>query len=177
MLVTQSCPTLHNHLDCSPPGFSVHGILQARTQSGLPFPSLGDLCDPGIEPGSPALKADSLPSIVSQFSCSVVSDTSQPQGLQHVRLPCPSLSPGVCSNSRPLSWWCHPTISSSVTPFSCLQSFPVLRKDELALFNELALRIRWPKYWSFGISPSNEYSGLISFRVDWLISLLSNGLL
>ena len=48
-----------------------------------------------------------------------------PHGLQHARLPCPSLSPGVCSNSCPLSWWCHPTILSSVTPFSsCLQSFP-----------------------------------------------------
>ena len=48
----------------------------------------------------------------------------QPHGLQHARLPCPSLSPGVCSNSCPLSWWCHPTILSSVIPFSCLQSFP-----------------------------------------------------
>jgi len=50
---------------------------------------------------------------------------SQPHGLQHARLPCPSLSPGVCSNSCPLSQWCHPTISSSATPFSsCPQSFP-----------------------------------------------------
>ena len=48
-----------------------------------------------------------------------------PQKQQHARLPCPSLPPGVCLNSRPLSWWCHPTVSSSVTPFySCLQSFP-----------------------------------------------------
>ena len=91
---------------------------------------------------------------------------------------CPSPTPGVYSDSCPLSWWYHLTISSSVTPFSsCPQSFPVLGKDELALFNELTIRIRWPKYWSFGISPSNDYSGLISFRVDWLISLLSKGLL
>ena len=49
----------------------------------------------------------------------------QPNGLQHTRLPCPSPSPGACSNSCPLSWWCHPTVSSSVIPFSsCLQSFP-----------------------------------------------------
>ena len=54
----------------------------------------------------------------------VVSDSLEPQGLQDARLPCPSLSPGVCSNSYPLSWWCHPTISSSVAPFSCLQFFP-----------------------------------------------------
>ena len=59
------------------------------------------------------------------FSHSVVSDSLWPHGLQHTRLPCPLLSPGVCSNSCPLSWWCHPTISSSVTLFSsCPQSFP-----------------------------------------------------
>ena len=58
------------------------------------------------------------------FSHSVMSNSLQPHGLQHDRLPCPSLSPGVYSNSRPLNQWCHPTISSSVIPFSCLQSFP-----------------------------------------------------
>ena len=57
--------------------------------------------------------------------CSVGESCQQPHGLQQIRLPCPSLSPGVCSNSCPLSWWCHPTISSSVVPFSSrLQSFP-----------------------------------------------------
>ena len=60
-----------------------------------------------------------------QFSCSVVSDSLQPHGLQHARPPCPSPTPRVYSNSRPLSQWCHPTISSSVVPFSsCLLSFP-----------------------------------------------------
>ena len=58
------------------------------------------------------------------FSCSVVSSSLQPYGLQQARLPCPSSSPRACSNSCPLSQWCHPTISSSVVPFSCLQSFP-----------------------------------------------------
>ena len=59
-----------------------------------------------------------------QFNISVMSDSLWPHGLQHNRPPCPS-TPGVYSNSRPLSWWCHPTISSSVVPFSsCLQSFP-----------------------------------------------------
>ena len=76
------------------------------------------------------------------------------------------MSPGVCSHSCPLSWWCHPIISSSVIPFSfCLQSFPAS-----GFFpNESALCIRWPKYWSFSFStsPFNEYSGLISFRIDW----------
>ena len=66
------------------------------------------------------------PSVQSvQFSRLVVSDSLWPHGLQHVRLPCPSPIPGACSNSCPLSWWCHPTISSNVIPFSsCLQSFP-----------------------------------------------------
>ena len=62
-----------------------------------------------------------------QFSHSVMSDSLWPHGLQHTRLPCPSPNPGACShssNSCPLSRWCHPTISSSVVPFSCLQSFP-----------------------------------------------------
>ena len=66
-----------------------------------------------------------LYSISVQFSSPVVSDSLRPHGLQHTRLPCPSPTPGACSNSCPLSWWCHPTISSSVIPFSsCLQSFP-----------------------------------------------------
>ena len=86
--------------------------------------------------------------------------------LQHARLPCPSPSPEACSNSCPLSQWCHPTTSSFVTFFSsCPQIFPRTR----IFSNESALRIRWPKFWnfSFSISPSNEYSGLISFRIDW----------
>ena len=74
-----------------------------------------------------------LKSVVSvQFSCSVVSDSLRPYGLQHARLPCPSPTPGAYSNSCPLSWWCHTTMSSSVVPFSsCLQfiqasrSFPM----------------------------------------------------
>ena len=60
-----------------------------------------------------------------QSSHSVVSDSLWPHGLQHTRAPCPSPTPRACSNSCPLSWWCYPTISSSVVPFpSCLQSFP-----------------------------------------------------
>ena len=62
MLVTQSCPTLYNPMNYGPPGSSVHGILQARILEGLPFLSPGDLPDPGIEPRSPVLQADALPS-------------------------------------------------------------------------------------------------------------------
>ena len=94
-----------------------------------------------------------------QFSCSVISDSLQTHGLQHTRLPSLLPTPGAYSNSCPSSWWCHPTISSSVVPFSSNRVFS----------NKSILCIRWPKYWSFSFSssPSNEYSGLISFRVDW----------
>ena len=61
---------------------------------------------------------------VVQFSCSVVSNSLQSHGLQHARPPCPSPTPRAYSNTCPSSQWCHPTISSSVVPFSCLQSFP-----------------------------------------------------
>ena len=99
-----------------------------------------------------------------------------PMDCQHARPPCPSPTPGVYSNSCPLSRWCHPTISSSVVPFSsCLQSFPASG----SFLVESVLPIRWPKYWSFSFntSPSNEYSGLISFRTDWLDLLAVQGTL
>ena len=102
-----------------------------------------------------------------QLSRSVISHSLWPHVLQHTRPPCPSPIPGACSNSCPSSCWCHPTISSSVVPFlSCLQSCPIIR----VFPNESVLPIRQPKYWSFGfcISPSNEYAGLISFKIDLL---------
>ena len=104
---------------------------------------------------------------------SVVSDSWRPNGLQHARLPCPSLSPRACSNSCPLSWWCHP---NSVDPLLVLPSiFPSIR----VFSNESVVRIRWPKYWSisFIISLSNKYSGLISFRIDWFDLLAVQGTL
>ena len=110
-----------------------------------------------------------------QISCSAVSISLRSHGLQHTRCLCLSPPPGACSNSCPSSQWCHPTISSSVVPFpSSLQSFV----SSGAFSNEAVLHIRWPKYWSFtfSISPSNEYSGLISFRIDCLISLQSKRL-
>ena len=95
-------------------------------------------------------------------------------GLQHARPHSPSPTPGVYPNPCPSSQWCHPTISSSVIPFSsCPQSFPASGSKESAL------HIRWPKYWSFSfsISPSNEHPGLISFRMDWLDLLAAQGTL
>ena len=86
--------------------------------------------------------------------------------LRHARLPCPSPTPRACSNSCPSSWWCpfnHLTLLS-LSP-------PAFNPSSIRVFsNKSVLRIRWPKYWSFSfnISPSNEYSGLISFRMDWL---------
>ena len=100
-----------------------------------------------------------------QFSLSVMSDSLRPHGLQDTRLPCSSPTPRACSNTCLSSWWCYPTFSSSVVPFfSCLQSFPAS-----VFSNESVLHIRWSKYWRFrfSFSPSNKYSGLISFRIDW----------
>ena len=107
-----------------------------------------------------------------QFSRSVVSDSLRPHELQHTRPPCPSPTPGVYPNPCPSSQWCHPTICR---PLLLLPSiFPSTR----VFSNESALCIRWPKYWSFSfnISPSNEYSGLISFRIDYLDLLEVQGL-
>ena len=112
-----------------------------------------------------------------QFSRSAMYNSSRPHGSQHTRPPCLSPTPGVYPNSCPLSQWCHPTISSSVIPFSSSSSsiFPSIR----VFSNESALRIRWPKYWSFSfnISPSNEHPGLIPFRMDWLDLLAVQGTL
>ena len=155
------------------------------------------------------------------FSHLVVSSSLWPHGLQHTRLPSPSLTTWACSNSWPLSWWYHSTISSSVAPFSsCPQSFPasgsfpmswlfpsggqsigasasvlpmniqgwfplgliglicLLSKGLSRVFSsESALCIRWPKYWSFSISPPYEYSGLISLRIDCIDLLAVQGTL
>ena len=109
-----------------------------------------------------------------QFSRLVVPDSLAPHGLQHARPPCPSPTPGVYSNSCPLSRWCHPTTSSSCHLLLLPPSiFPSIR----VFSSESVLHIRWPKYWSSSISPSNEYSGLISFRMDWFDLLSVQGTL
>ena len=103
------------------------------------------------------------------FGCQVVAASLRPDGLQHTRPPGPSPSPGVYSNSCPLD----PTISFSVSLFSCLQSFPAS-----GLSHELTLHIRWPQYWSFSlsISPSHEHPGLVSLGWTGWVSLQSKGL-
>ena len=101
-------------------------------------------------------------------------DSLWPHELQHTRVPCPSLSPRVCSNSCPLTWWCY----NHLILWHPLLLLPSLFPRVRVFSNELALCIRWLKYWSFSlsISPSNEYSELIPLGLTGLISLLSKGL-
>ena len=102
---------------------------------------------------------------VVQFSHSVMSHSLQPHWLQHTRPPCPSPTPEAYSNSCPLRQWCHQPSHLLLSPSPPPSVFPSIR----VFSNKSVLRMRWPKYWSFSFSicPSNEYSGLISFRIDW----------
>ena len=96
--------------------------------------------------------------------------------IQHARLPCPSPTPKACSNSCPSSQWCHPTVSSSVVPFSsCFQSF--LASGSFPVSQFFTSGGQSIGSFSFSISPSNEYSGLISFKMDWLDLLAVQGTL
>ena len=106
--------------------------------------------------------AQSCPTLCNPMGCST------PRFLSR----CPSPAPKACSNSCPSSWWCHPTISSSVCPLLLLPSiFPSIR----VFSSESVLCIRWPKCWSFSICPSNEYSGQISFRINWFALFVVQG--
>ena len=111
-----------------------------------------------------------------QFGRSVMSNSLQPHGLQHARLPCPTRTPRACSVSYPSSWWCHPTIFSSVIPFSsCLQSFPASGSSPMNQFftsGDQSIGVS-----ASVISPSNEYSKLIFFRIDWFDLLVVQGTL
>ena len=92
-----------------------------------------------------------------------MSDSFPPHGPQQARLPFPSLSPGLCSNSCPLS-----LMPSNYLILCCpLLLLPSVFPSIRVFSKESALHFRWPKDWSFSVCPSNEYSGLISFRIDW----------
>ena len=108
-----------------------------------------------------------------QFSHSVMSDSLWPHGQQHTRLPCPSPTPGACSNS------CLVMPSNHLILYCPLYLLPSIFPSIRVFSNESVLLIRWPKYWSFSfiISPSNEYLGLISFRMDWMGLLAVQGTL
>ena len=129
----QLCLTLCNPMDCSPPGFSDHGILQARILEWVAIPFFGRYFWLRLNPGHLLCRQilyhlnhrrhTSVQSV--QFSCSVLSDSLRPHESQHTRPLCPLPTPRVYSNSYPSSQWCHWAISSSVVPFSsCPQSLP-----------------------------------------------------
>ena len=102
-----------------------------------------------------------------------MSNSLWPHELQHLRLPCPSLGPGTCSDSCPSNQWCHPTSHPLCSLLLLPSIFPSIR----ILSNGSVLRIKWPKYWSFSISPSNDYSGPTSFQIDWFVLLAVQGTL
>ena len=112
-----------------------------------------------------------------QFSHSVLSNSFQPHGLEHARLPCPSPTPRACSSSYPFSRWCHTTISSSVVPFSShLQYFPAsgsFQMSQLLTSGGQSIGVSV----SASVLPSNYYSGLIFFMMDWLDFLAVQGTL
>ena len=126
---------------------------------------LWDRCFPYFTDESSRLRVVNVQ--VNLFSLQVVSSPSRPHGLQHARLLCPSPFPGVCSSSCPLNQWCHLILFFPL--LLLLSIFPSIR----VFSKESAVCIRWPKYWnfSFSISLSKEYSGLISFKIDWFALL------
>ena len=198
--------TLCDPMDCSPPGSLVHGILQARILEWVPMPSSKESFWPGdrirvscsscvalgfftAEPLGKLHTAFILSEIKFrccclssvQFSHSVVSDILRPHGLQYGRLPCPSPTPRACSNPCPLSRWCHPTISSSVIPFSShLHSFPASGSFPMSQFFASG-------GYSIGVSASTSVlpmniqdwfplgsTGCISLQSKWLSRVFSN---
>ena len=156
--VTKSCSTLCDPVNCSMPGFPVLHYLPEFSQAHVHW--VDDVSNhlilcclllllPSMFPSIKVFYESALhirwlkywsftfsPSSESvQFSQSVVSDSLQPHGLQHTRLPCPSPNPGFYSSSCPLSQWCHPTISSSVIPSSSrIQSFPASGSFQMSQF-------------------------------------------
>ena len=137
--VAQSCPTLSDPMDCSLPGFSVHRIFQARVLGSGAIAFSGSV-------------AQSCPTLCDPVDCSTPGPLSITNSQSLLKLM--SIELVMLSN--------HLIVCR---PFLLLPSvFPSIR----IFCNDLVLLIRWPKYWSFSISPSNEYSGLISLRIDWL---------
>ena len=126
-----------------------------------------------VKQPSPQMMAE--PSLDHYSSVTQSCLTLQSHGLQHARLPCLSPIPRACSNSCRLSRWCYPTISSSVVPFSFF--FNLSQHQGLFQWVSSSHQVAKLLCFSFSISPSNEYSGLISFRIDWLNRLAVQGTL
>ena len=154
---------------------AVHGVAKSQTwlndgayvhthaPDTLKLSSVSTLKVPSLLPGPYSV----------QFSRSIVSDFSRPHESQHARPLSPSPTPGVHSDSRPSSHWCHLILCH---PLLLLPPIP----PSIRVFsNESTLHMRWPKYWSFSFSicPSNEHPGPTSFRMDWLDLLVVQGTL
>ena len=157
------------------------GFFREECWSGMPFPPPGDLPDSGIEPGSPTLQVDSLTSEPPRNTFSSV------QSLSHVWLFVTSwtaVRQASLSITNSLSLLKLMPIESVMPSHHLIFCCPLLLLPSIfpsirVFSNELVLRNRGPKYWSFSfsISPSDEYSGLISFRIDWLDLLAVQGTL
>ena len=184
----QSCPTIYNSIDSSLPGFSTHGNLQARYWSELPFPPPGDFPNPGIKPVpliSPELAGGFLTTSAifssvhfSSFSQSRLTlydlmDCSTPDFPVHHQLPKLTQTHVHWVDDTILMRWYRLILRHA------LLLLPSILPSIRVFSNESVLCIRWPKYWSFSfsISPSNEYSGLISFRMNWLGLCAVHGIL
>ena len=166
-------------MDCNTQGFPVEHQFQEFTQTHVHW--VGDAIQPSHPPLSPAPPAFNLSQHQSlfkwvsssrEFSRSVVSHSLQTHGLWHTRLPCPSPTPRVYSDSCPLSWWCYLTISSRPSP-----SPPTFNLSQhQSLFQWVKSSHEVPKYWSFSFSiiPSKEHPGPLEWT-GW-ISLQSKGL-
>ena len=113
------------------------------TEVKNPRANAGDSRGASLSPG-----LEKMLELLLMFGSKVMSNSFWPRELQHARLPCPSLSPVICSNPCPLSQWCHPTISSWVLLLFLPSIFPSIR----ILSSESTLHIRWPKYWSFSFN-------------------------
>ena len=210
--VSQLCPTFCHPMDCSPPGFSVHGILQARILEWVAIPFFQEILPTEIKPSLPNCRqifcclSGSLRRTAKWYSCTYICSFSNSihvllQNIEVTVLYTSLLlfSRSVVSNSlwphdgtRPAFLVLHhlPELvellsTDLVMPsnhfISCHPHFllPSIFPSIRVFSSELAFHIRWPKYWgfSFSISPSHEYSGLIAFKIDWLDLLAVQGTL
>ena len=173
----QLCLTLFDPLNCSPPGFSVHGILQARTLEWVAVPPSRGSSHPGVKLGSHVswtgrfFTASATFVVVQSLSCTQLFVTQWTAA----HLASLSIFP-----SLPRLMSIESVMPSNHLVLCCPLLFLPLIFPSIRVFSsESALHIRWPKHWSFSfsISPSNEYSGLTSFRIDWLDLLAVQGTL
>ena len=192
MLVTQSYLTLCDSMDYSPPSSSVHGILQAWILERVVIPFSRGSSWSRDQTWVSTLHEESLPVWATKealslkpfffflndffkYNCcsSVAQSWTTLCNPVDCRLPCPSLSPGVCSNSCPSSWWCLPIVLSSVVPLPCLQSFPASVSFLVSQFFASGQSIRDSA--STSVLPMNIHSWF-PLGLTGLISLLSKGL-